>query len=186
MQQHLGYAVLDIDELEPYDGNARRHDDKVLANSVKVHGQYRTLVVRVIGEDPEHPEKYVLLAGHGTAAAMRANRHTKARAELVVCDDEEALQINLIDNRAGDVAWYDEDALAAQLEQAAGFDFAGTGWDAKSAAKYLDPGGGKPPAGDGEPSQTWAIVVECRDEEQQADLLAKFDAEGLNCRPLIA
>lgn len=186
MQQHLGYAVLDLDQLEPFDGNARRHDDKILTSSIAVHGQYRTLVVRAVGPDPEHPEKYVLLAGHGTAEAMRARHHTKARVELVVCSDEEALQINLVDNRSNDVAFYDEDALAAQLEQAAEFGFAGTGWDQKTADKYLNPDGGGGSDDEGEPGQTWAIIVECRDEEQQADLLKKFDEEGLNCRPLIA
>ena len=185
MQQHKGYAVLDLNTLEPYDGNARRHDDALLSNSIKVHGQYRTLVVRQLDDNSTAP-RYILLAGHGTAAALRANGHTKARCELVVCNDEEALQINLMDNRANDKAFYDEDALAAQLEQAQQFGFDGTGWDAKTAAKYLNPDDsgnddeGEPPA------ETWAIIVEADNEQHQVKLLQQFETEGLRCRPLIA
>src|SRR5580693_2139518 len=161
MQQHLGYAVLDLDTMQPYEGNARRHDDDLLSNSVKVHGQYRTIVVRVIGA-PDNPEKYVILAGHGTANAMRLQRHTKARVELVVCTDEEALQINLMDNRAPDAAYelgYDESLLAVQLRAAEQFGYVGSGWDAASAKQYLEPPGPKPPPGGGDPpADVWAII----------------------------
>jgi hypothetical protein len=189
MQQHVGYAVLDLETMRPYEGNARRHDDALLGNSVKVHGQYRTLVVRVIG-DLDNPERYVILAGNGTADAMRGQRHTKARVELVVCTDEEALQINLMDNRASDVAHeigYDEAALAAQLEAAAAFGYVGTGWDEASAKPFLEPPAPpKPPGGGEPPDDVWAIIVEARDEDHQVELLRKFEEEGLTCRPLIA
>jgi hypothetical protein len=184
VQQFVDYEVLDLKELVPFTGNARRHDDKTLRNSVKVHGQYRTIVVRK--QDPPLPE-YTILAGHGTAESMAAEGHAKARVEVIVCSDEEALAINLMDNRASDVAFYDEDALRDQLEQAQLFGFTGTGWDGKTAAKYINPAGADNDGDEGDPpAATWAIIVECRDEEQQAELLTKFDEEGLQCRPLIA
>jgi hypothetical protein len=183
MQQFLEYAVLEIALLVPFEGNARKHDEAKLGNSVIAHGQYRTVVVRK--QDPPEPE-YTILAGHGTVEAMRAKGHTKVRCELIACTDEEALSINLVDNRTSDLATYDPAALASQLEAAREFAFEGTGWDLKAAAQYLDPDAGdNGPAGD-PPSSTWAIIIECRDEEQQADLLKKFDEEGLSCRPLIA
>jgi hypothetical protein len=188
VQQHLRYAVLPLDQLEPYPGNARRHDKPTLDNSVTVHGQYRTLVVRVIG-DPENPDKHVIVAGNGTAEALRARGRTEARCELMVCSDEEALQINLMDNAASDKAHdlgYDEDLLAAQLSQAAEFGYAGTGWDEATAKPYLDPPAPKPPSGGEPPEEIWAIIVEARDEDHQVELLGKFQEEGLTCRPLIS
>jgi hypothetical protein len=188
VQQHLRYDVLDLDQLEPYAGNARRHDDSTLDSSISVHGQYRTLVVRVIG-DPDNPDKYVILAGNGTAEALRRKGIPKARVELVVCSDTEALSINLMDNAASDKAYeigYDEDLLAEQLRQAQEFGFLGTGWDEKSAKPYLDPAAPKPPGGGEPPSDVWAIIVEADSEDHQVELLTKFQEEGLTCRPLIS
>jgi len=179
MQQHIKYEVMDLDELEPFDGNARQHDGKTLETSIKVHGQYRTLLVRETDDG-----RHVLIAGHGTAEAMKARGHTKARVEVLSCTDEEALQINLMDNKSNDLAGYFENLLAAQLELVKdGGMWEGTGWDEKTAAKYLDAQDGD--EGDEQAAETWAIIVNCRDEAQQADLLDKFTAEGLDCKALV-
>lgn len=180
--------MVPLDQLEPYPGNARRHDKATLDNSVTVHGQYRTLVVRVIG-DPENPDKLVVVAGNGTAEALREKGRTEARCELMVCTDEEALQINLMDNAASDRAHdigYDPELIAAQLQQAEEFGFVGTGWDEQMAKPYLDPPDPRPPAGGEPPEEMWAIIVEADSEDHQVHLLSKFQEEGLTCRPLIS
>lgn len=44
-----------------------------------------------------------------------------------------------------------------------------------------------PAAADDQPlPEQFLILVECRDEAHQAELLAKFDAEGICCKPLIS
>jgi hypothetical protein len=45
------------------------------------------------------------------------------------------------------------------------------------------------PAANDEPAalpEQFLILVECRDEAHQTELLRKFDAEGLSCKPLIS
>ena len=45
-----------------------------------------------------------------------------------------------------------------------------------------------PPAAAEEPAlpEQFLILVECRDEEQQVELLERFEAEGIRCKPLIS
>ena len=179
MQQHLKYAVLNLEELQPYHGNARQHDDRTLKTSVKVHGQYRTLVVRQLDDGT-----YVLLAGHGTADALRSNGHTKARVELVSCSDEEALAISLMDNRGSDLASYDDALLAMQLEQVQDMDlWELTGWDEKAAAKYLNPHEETEEMDEDPP--TYGVIINCSTEEEQAKLLDRLAGEGLSVRALM-
>lgn len=182
MQQHLRYAVMDLAELEPFSGNARRHNDTTLNTSARVHGQYRTIVVRRIDGQHDNPYRYVILCGHGTADALRVNGHEKARVEVIECSDEEALAINLMDNRSSDTAFYDDDDLAAQLAEVRDLDlWEATGWDEKSAQKYLN---GEQEEAEEPPAESWAVIVNCSGEEQQALLLDRFTAEGLDCRAL--
>ena len=180
MQQHLKYAVVSLDDLEPFHGNARVHDDRTLKTSVKVHGQYRTLVVRQTDDG-----KYVLLAGHGTADAMRANGHSKARVELISCSDEEALAISLMDNRGSDLASYDDELLTMQLELVRDQSlWEMTGWDEKAASKYLEDS--EPDEGIDEDPPQYGVIINCSTEDAQARLLERLAGEGLSVRALMA
>jgi hypothetical protein len=179
--EHLRYAVLDLVELEPFAGNARRRDVKQLVNSIKANGLYRSLIVRE-QDEPERP-KYTILCGHGTADALKSLGYPQARCEILACTDEEALRINVGDNRHGELAFWDEDALTVQLEQIEEMDlWEGSGWDEKSAAKYIHPVV-KDEIEDEPPG--YGIVVTCSSEEQQAELLERLTGEGFTCRSLI-
>lgn len=111
-----------LDDLAPFPGNARRGNLNKIRESVRVHGQYRSIVVR---ETPW--DGLVILAGNHTAEAMKAEGHTTARCDVIRCDDQTALTINLVDNRAGDAGGYDDDALIAQLQALQ--EFEGSGYD---------------------------------------------------------
>jgi ParB-like chromosome segregation protein Spo0J len=183
MQQHKEYKVLPLADLKPYPGNARKHNDDKLQGSVGVHGQFRTLVVRET-ENGDGPE-YTILAGHGTKDALEAKGVPQARVEILVCSDEEALQINLVDNATNDAADYFKDLLASQLERAAEFDFEGTGWTQEEFDKMRGRGDDDEPDLPEDPPH-WGVVVECTSEEQQARLLEQLSEEGFSVRALMA
>ena len=69
----------------------------MIRESLKVNGQYRSLVVRQDGP------ALVVLAGNQTMQALREEGHTGARCEIIECDDGETRRINLVDNRANDL-----------------------------------------------------------------------------------
>lgn len=118
-------------DLTPFPGNARRGDTEAIRASVRRNGQYRALVVRDTGDG------LVILAGNHTAQAIEAEGDATARCEILKCSDDEALRINLADNRLAELGGYDDDALADLLRGLDG-DLDGTGWSDSDVSRMLD------------------------------------------------
>lgn len=115
-------ANIALDELTPFPGNAKRGDVDTIRTSLRRNGQYRSLVVREIPDGP-----LIVLAGNHTLQALAAEGHTTARCEVVLCDEDTAHRINLVDNRTAELGEYDNDALAELLSYLDG-DYEGTGY----------------------------------------------------------
>lgn len=115
-----------IDQLIGYATNPRRGDVATIKKSLKRIGQYRPVVVNrgtITGRRNE------VLAGNHTVVAARELGWTEVAATFVDVDDDIAARIVLIDNRANDLATYDDGALLELLQSlpdldATGFDVA--------------------------------------------------------------
>ncbi|MFF5045660.1 ParB/Srx family N-terminal domain-containing protein [[Kitasatospora] papulosa] len=139
---------LQLGDLSPYPGNAKRGDVGAILESLCRNGQYRSLIVR---EAP--PGEYTVLAGNHTLQALAAHGpgpcgltvkvdgeerpcavcrgeewEPQARCEIVHCDVDTARRVNLVDNRTAELGDWDEEALAELLGQL-GDDMGGTGYD---------------------------------------------------------
>lgn len=119
--------MLSIEQLHPYRGNPRSGDVDLLKTSLLEHGQYRPAVVN----DTE--DGFVVLVGNHMVQAMKqldAEHPGEGWADVWVhvvhLDERQARRLSLTDNRASDLATYDEDALLAELDTLDVFD--GTGW----------------------------------------------------------
>lgn len=170
-----------LDMLEPYPGNARQGDVRMIRESLRANGQYRSLIVR----QSEGSDRLIVLAGNHTLKAMLAEKMTAARCEIYTCDDATALRINLVDNRTQDLAGYDDQLLRDLLAQVD--DFTGTGWLPEDLDKIIAPEK-MPEPGDADSedlTQTWGVIIECDDEQHQVKLLDRLAAEGLIVRSLI-
>jgi ParB-like chromosome segregation protein Spo0J len=112
-----------IDTLVPHPQNVRQGDVGAIVESLRVHGQYRPIVVQA---GTKH-----ILAGNHTWKAAKALDWKEIEAVEVDVDDEQALRILLIDNRANDLATYNDSALAELLKQLADSEaeLKGTGFD---------------------------------------------------------
>jgi ParB-like chromosome segregation protein Spo0J len=178
----LDVKVFAIDDLQPFEGNPRIHNDALLQESLKAHGQFKPIVVNAGSHTGRVNE---ILAGNGTLEAARSIGWTKIDGVLLDVDDITAKKINVIDNRSNDVASYDNEMLAALLSEIASEDdLAGTGFSEKDLEKML--GGGDKEA-DGESRMgdlEYRVIVDCRDEEDQGQLMEALEAEGRNCRDL--
>lgn len=133
----LADMAVPIGTLIPYPGNARVHADATLAESLQVNQQYRPLVVQ---RGTNH-----ILAGNGTWKAALALGWTHVAATYVDCDDTTAKRIVLVDNRASDIASYDNDALRALLAEVQ--ELPGTGYSAEAFSALvgeLETGNGQP------------------------------------------
>lgn len=174
----LSDSAVPIDEVRAHPENYNTHDLGKIAESLRVNGQYKRLIV-------DDATGYIL-AGNGTWAAARQLGWTHIAVDRVKVDEATARRILLVDNFST-TPGYDEQAVAAILSELGG-DLSGTGITADDYASLmakLDP-----PAkeeADASPAlmQNYGywIIVEALTEDQQAELIDRFDAEGLTCRP---
>ncbi len=161
----LSVERVPIESLTPHSKNARQGDVGALAESLQSHGQYKPLVVQREGR--------VILAGNHTMLAAKALGWSEIDVVWADVDDDEGLRILLQDNRASDLATYDQSALAALLTdmaQQTEAGLAGTGFDGDALDQLLsdlaspalgsafDPGpSGRPPVPETQDGDLWAL-----------------------------
>lgn len=105
----LKTETVGIDQLQPHPKNVRQGDIGAIAESLTAHGQYRAIVVqRSSGR---------ILAGNHTWKAAKHLGWKDIAVHYIDCDDDKALRILLADNRANDLATYDDAALAELLKE---------------------------------------------------------------------
>lgn len=144
----VGTQPVSLEDLEPFPGNARRGNIDLILDSLRANGQYKPITVR------RKDDSLVILTGNHTYfALLRHEEEDRAGctdwelandrpcqlcitvdkddptilAHLVECDDDTAARINVVDNRAADVADYDRQAQQAILAAFEG-DLVGTGF----------------------------------------------------------
>lgn len=136
-------------ELSTYHKNPRRGDVDAIAASLRVHGQYKPVVVNR-GTHTSRPNE--VLAGNHTLMAFRdlAEQHPEDErwqsilVHWIDVDDDRAARIVLVDNRASEVGTIDNDALYELLTTLDTDDLAGTGYDAEYIDMLAELAGGPP------------------------------------------
>lgn len=172
-QPRFKTAEVPVGELVPYPGNARRGNVDLIAQSLSAYGQYRPLVVQT-------STNHVLVGNHTLEAAKRLGWKF-VTVHWVDIGDDEARRLLLMDNRTSDKATYDTDDLVELLSYLDN-DFSDSGWTEQDLNKLLPD---EPDTSPMLPVYQYNVIVECTDETQQAELLARFEAEGLPCKALV-
>lgn len=109
IREELSDLIVDISSVHTHPRNVRQGDVGAIASSLDTHGQYRPIVV--------HKATGNILAGNHTYLAACALGWDVIAATIVDCDEEQALRILLTDNRANDLATYDDSALTELLKE---------------------------------------------------------------------
>jgi len=172
---------MDIKNIKPYPGNPRKNDAAVeaVARSIEAFGFRAPIIV-----DKDH----VIIAGHTRYKAARLLELEKV--PVVVAKDLTPAQVKayrIADNKTGEKAEWDVGLLKVEIEELKplDIDIELTGFDLKEIAA-LDIKN-QPTAGTTELiDELFGIYIECETEEQQIELLSRFDEEGLKCRALIS
>lgn len=123
----LEALAVPIADLLPYRSNPRVGNVEMIAESLRVNGQYRPIVVNRRTRE--------VLAGNHTLKAAVALGWDRIAATFVDVDDEQAARIVLVDNRSNDVAGYDDSALVELLQSLD--DLAGTGFSTEDLDQLL-------------------------------------------------
>jgi DNA modification methylase len=147
----IDVTFVDLDDLRPYERNARVHDDAQVAEieaSIRAFG-WTNPILADLSEDG------LLIAGHGRTLAARRIYASGARITLpdgreipertvpvIDCagwSEERRRAYTLADNRIAENAEWDDDLLRIELSflQAEGFDLALTGFDTKALDRLL-------------------------------------------------
>lgn len=178
------YATVDLSELRQHPRNPRRGDVAAIRKSIRKNGWYGVIVAQKSTGN--------ILAGNHRYLAAKREGAKSAPVVWVDVDDATALRILLVDNRANDLAEYDDDCLAELLDEINDEtgSLAGTGYDDRDLQKLLKELAADPE--DDADDQTdelldqWQVVVECRTEEEQTELLTRLAGEGFSCKALVA
>jgi len=174
-QQH---ELVDVSQLQHHPMNPRRGNVDAIASSISENGFYGTLVV-------QRSSGYVLAGNHRLRAARKLGIE-RVPVTYVDVDDDRARRILAVDNRSNDLATYDDDELIELLRSFDG-ELDGTGFTNDDLVKLLEDDDALQ-YGDAETDDSpvvFGVVIECRDEQQQSDLLDRLSAEGLNVRALM-
>lgn len=103
--------LIDIDSVKEHPKNARKGNVDIIARSVGKFGQTKPIVVQ---KSTGH-----IVAGNHLWKAVRKLGWARIAANVVDMDDDTAYQYLLADNKASDLAEYDRQALAANLQELA-------------------------------------------------------------------
>ncbi len=172
-----------IDVLIPWSKNPRINDHAVpaVAKSLMDFGWADVIVAqrgtnRVIG-------------GHTRLKAAIGLGHKEVPVRWVDVTDAQADLLAIALNKTSEIADWDDEKLGQVLSdlKREGHEIEASGFsdtEIRDMMASVEP----PPPEDGgvqNVPEKWQIVVDCDDEMNQADLLGRFEAEGLKCRALV-
>lgn len=131
--ESLAPLAVPVDDLAPYFQNPRTGDVGAIAESLRINGQYKAIVVNR-GTHTGRPNE--ILAGNHTWTAAKELGWEQIAATFVDVSDEDAARIVIVDNRTSDLAGYDSAMLASILADLP--DLGGTGYDQDALDELLD------------------------------------------------
>lgn len=176
-----------VSELKPHPRNSRRHTKEqidLIAKSIAEWG----FTIPVLIDDQN-----TILAGHARVEAAKVNKLDTVPVVVAKGWTEAQKKAYVIADNQLTLAGSDWDAELLRLElkdlREAGFDESLLGFE----PKFVDELFGEFTEGEGEGQNTgsqlgglqYQIVITCQDEDQQREMLDRFEKEGLECRALI-
>lgn len=177
MNKHIQVTKKVID-LIPYVNNSRTHSDEQInqvASSIKEFGFTNPILI-----DDDNG----VIAGHGRLLASK-----KLNLDEVPCiilnglTEAQKKAYIIADNQIALNSGWDFDTLKLELESIdeLGLDMTITGFDLDDLAKMFDELEEVVPV-EQQYSQSFSIIIDCEDEDQQEKIFNKLDTEGYKCR----
>jgi ParB-like chromosome segregation protein Spo0J len=181
--QETAAEWVEVERLHGWEHNPKRHPDAQVADlmrSIKRFGWGAVILARPNGE---------IIAGHGRLEAAKRLGLAKVPVRWLNLDPTEAHLLALADNKLTEIGEWD-DALVREILEGAkqeGADITGLGWSEDQLQKIMQGGldellSAEPQLGEIE----LRVVVTCKSEEQQAELLARLEEEGFKCQALMS
>lgn len=182
--ENLEELTLPINVPRLFPGNARRGHHEKIKQSLEDHAQYKPIVL-----NKREGTKYgdnTTLAGNQTLICSREIGMTEIDVWYVDVDDDEALEINLVDNATSDSAYNDPVLLAALLEQAKSAERAGYDNDFLAGIHAsMNPDLEGIDTGEDSYKEQYGVIVICDDEAHQERVFQTLQADGYSLRVVV-
>jgi ParB-like chromosome segregation protein Spo0J len=167
--QSLPIASLSLDP-----ANARKHPDRNLQQikaSLQRFGQQKPIII---------DSKNIVRAGNGTLEAAKSLGWETIAVVRSDLQKTELTAYAIADNRTAELAEWDEEVLSQILLDE---EIGEVGFNEDEIAKFteekIDPPDLELPA------EKWLVVITCKNEHDQAEMLDRFTTEGLQCKALV-
>ena len=164
-----------INEIRPYENNAKKHDEtqiKNVAESIKQFGFVQPIVIDADG---------VIVIDHCRYEAGKRLGLTEVPCVLVDnLTDEQVRKLRIIDNKTNESEWA-LDELEIELDDLNfdDFDFDFDLGEDEELSNEIE----RKDLSDNI-TETYEVIVECADETQQEAVYTKLTDEGMKCRVL--
>lgn len=185
MSQEAAAVWVDVAELRPWANNPRDNRKAIdeVAKSIRRFGWGSPIVANK--RDGE------IIAGHTRFAAAAKLKLDKVPVRWLDLDPADAHALALADNKVGEVATWDDAVLRqvlAELKEADESLLADTGFSDDELARLMGeveerelPSGDEVPIG-----ENWQVLIDCKSEADQNELLQELLERGMQCRALIS
>jgi len=186
-KQNPGDAVeqWDIDRLLPFPRNSRTHSDAQIAQIAAAIKEWGWTTPVLINPDG------MIIAGHGRVLAGRKLGLTTC--PVMIARDWTPAQVRayvIADNKLAMNAGWDLEMLGVELDDLrdAKFQVALLGFEAQELNDLIGTPRMPPPPNTNAQlggGFKFSVIIEAKDEAHQAELIERFEQEGMQCRPLI-
>lgn len=191
--QRIENRRVPLTQIRPHPDNPNTHPRAQIKQLEASHadmGQFRSIILW------QRPDGYIIVGGHGYLHAARNKHAVEIRADVLPEDTPPDLikKILVADNAHGRNSKDDPEQLVSIIEelQELGASIDALGFDQSQLdALYKElEGHGEPlpTPGDAEAetiTESYSIIIGCATEQEQAELLERFQEEGLTCRALV-
>jgi len=173
-----------IDKLIPYARNARTHSPAQIDQIAASIAEFGFTNPILVGSDG------VIVAGHGRLEAAR--KLGMKTVPVIVLDHLTPTQrraLVIADNRIAENAGWDVEMLSLELAelQELDYDLELTGFSNEELNRLLSVESDEPKSyADQEVKDQFLVLVECKDEIEQSELIEHLINEGYQCRALIS
>lgn len=174
-----------VSSLVPYAMNARTHSQEQVAQIAASIIEFGFTMPVLVDEGGN------IIAGHGRVlAAAKLKLESVPVIVATGWDETKRRAYVLADNQIALNSGWDEDLLRQEIDalRDAEFDLGLAGFSQEQLDALFEI---KPPAPDADTTpqltgMSYAVIIRCTSEQHQGDLLAKFEADGLECEALIS
>ena len=172
----MNIEIVPITSLSQDPSNARLHPERNLEqikSSLRRFGQQKPIVVDAVN---------VVRAGNGTLLAAKAlgwETISIVRSEL---GKTELTAYAIADNRSAELAEWDNEVLSATLLDPEIGDVGFLNGEIEKLIGSVD----EEVAAVDSLTEKWMVLITCRDEAEQVEMLERFAREGLTCKAMMA